>query len=173
MWNLLAKGAKGAGSWAVKHPTLSSGLIGTGFTAADAWGGPESDDHEQFQKAMEQLHAEGLMKNEDGTGGPIDPNEMWDFWHNHSWHSKHKAAYWGGKAMSAATGFIPYAGFVLPFAVDHMMDKQVDNSDLIDVIRSNALDYKNKTLNSQLQDEEPIQEDENYEEEQSPNEESE
>ena len=152
MWNLLAKGARGIGSYAVKHPFLATAQVGG--DVASVWGGPEAEDHEQFQKAMEQLHSEGLMKNEDGTGGPIDPNEMWDYWHNHSWHSQHKASYWGGKALSAASGFIPYAGLALPFAIDHVMDKQVDNRVLLNTIRNKALNYQNSLLGEQFNNEE-------------------
>jgi hypothetical protein len=120
---------------------------------------------------MEQLHAEGLMKGEDGSGGPIDPNDMWDFWHKNSWHSKNEGQYWGGQAVSGALGFVPWVGLPLSFGADYLMDQQVNNKSLIDVIRHRAIDYKDTTLNQRLDsgdneseyqgEEEPESEDEN------------
>ena len=165
MWGKLAKGTASLGSklWSNKG-TIGAGLAGAGI---NAWGGPSGADHEEFQKAMEQLHAEGLMKGEDGSGGPIDPNDMWDFWHKNSWHSHHEGQYWGGQAISGALGFVPWAGLPLSFGADYLFDKQVDNNDLLGMIRHKAQRYQNQLLENQLNEPEK----ESYDEQQSNNEE--
>lgn len=171
MWGKLAKGTASLGSklWANK------GTIGVGLASAgiNAWGGPSGADHDEFQKAMEQLHAEGLMKGEDGSGGPIDPNDMWDFWHKNSWHSNHEGKYWGGQAVSGALGFIPWAGIPLSMGADYLFDKQVDNGGLLNSIRNKALNYQSQSLQDTLNRAEQPQEEENPEEQQSYNEETE
>lgn len=144
----------------------NKGHIGGGVAGAgiNAWGGPSGADEEEFQKAMEQLQAEGLMKGEDGSGGPIDPNDMMEFWKKNSWHSQNEGKYWGGQAVSGALGFIPWAGIPLAMGADYLFDKQVDNRVLMNTIRNKALDYKNQSLQDQLNYEEEPQEEESYEE---------
>ena len=162
MWGKLIKGTASLGSKMMANKTaIGGGLAGAGI---NAWGGPSGADEEEFQKAMEQLQAEGLMKGEDGSGGPIDPNDMMEFWKKNSWHSQNEGKYWGGQAVSGALGFIPWAGIPLSMGADYLFDKQVDNRVLMNTIRNKALDYKNQSLQDQLNYEEEPQEEESYEE---------
>ena len=158
MWGKLIKGVGTLGTKMMANKaTIGGGVAGAGI---NAWGGPSGADEEEFQKAMEQLQAEGLMKGEDGSGGPIDPNDMMEFWKKNSWHSQNEGKYWGGQAVSGALGFIPWAGIPLSMGADYLFDKQVDNSDLLERIRYRARAYQNESLQSKL--DEP--EEESYEE---------
>jgi hypothetical protein len=162
MWGKLIKGVGTLGTKMMANKgNIAMGVASSGF---NAWGGPSGADEEEFQKAMEQLHAEGLMKGEDGSGGPIDPNDMMEFWKKNSWHSQNEGKYWGGQAVSGALGFIPWAGIPLSMGADYLFDKQVDNRVLMNTIRNKALDYKNQSLQDQLNYEEEPQEEESYEE---------
>jgi hypothetical protein len=88
MWGKLIKGVGTLGTKMMANKgNIAMGVASSGF---NAWGGPSGADEEEFQKAMEQLQAEGLMKGEDGSGGPIDPNDMMEFWKKNYYDAVHR-----------------------------------------------------------------------------------
>lgn len=120
---------------------------GSGSANAMFFSTPDDLDQASFNKFYEMLKNEGLVKDAEGLNdGVLDPDDLVNYWNQHSYQNRNRAWSWGQQALTEALNFIPYVGLGVSLGVGEAFDQNSDSEDerLYQEIRRQA--YKGKGM---------------------------
>lgn len=120
---------------------------GGGASNALFFSTPDDLDQDSFNKFYEMLKEEGLVKDADGLNdGVLDPNDVANYWNQHSYQNRNRAKSWGQQILTEASNFIPYVGLGVSMGLGEGFDRNSDSEDerLYQEIRRQA--YKGRGM---------------------------
>jgi hypothetical protein len=118
---------------------------------------PNAMDNEQFTNFFDKLTAEGLVKDEEGLGGGvIDPDDLYKYWKEQSYHRKNPVKSWLQTAAIEGSAFIPYAGIPATLGLSSWAGSNAEdeNENLYQDIRRKAYQHMGKPFVEKFNQEE-------------------